>query len=155
WAGGALHASQADRALRVLGAGRSGPDPRVRRTGSLARLAGPADARVTGQVAVLPAAARRELAAPGLGEASRLAADPGAGLLDRVIARQAAHHVRGDLPDRTGLAELQLGLVRGLEALGDPGAAYQVAAAAVAELDTLPPGARDDRQRQDLLMATL
>jgi hypothetical protein len=155
WAGGALHASQADRALQVLGADRSDPDPRVRRAGSLARLAGLADARVTGQVAVLPTAARRELAAAVLGEAIRLAADPGAGLLDRVVARQAAHHVRGDLADRTGLAEVQLGLIRGLEALGDPGAAYEVAATAVAELDTLPPAGRDDRQRQDLLMAAL
>lgn len=91
--GGALHASQADRALRVLGADRSDPDPRVRRTRLPARLAGPADTRVTGQVEVLPAAARRERAAAVLGEAIRLAADPDAGLLERVVARQAAHHV--------------------------------------------------------------
>lgn len=43
WAGGALHASQASQALRVLGADRSDTGPRVRRTGSLARLTGPAD----------------------------------------------------------------------------------------------------------------
>jgi hypothetical protein len=155
WAGGALHASQADRALRVLGADRIGPDPRIRRTGSLARLAGPADARTTEQVAILPVAARREMAAAVLSEAIRLAADPGAGLLERVVARQAAHHVRGDLPDRTGLTAVQLGLIRGVEALGDPGAAHQVAATAVAELEALPPGGRDARDRQDLLMAAL
>jgi hypothetical protein len=155
WAGGALHVSQADRALQVLGADRDGADARVRRAGQLARLAGPADAQVTGQAAVLPAATRRELAAAVLGEAIGLAADPGAGLLDRVIARQAAHYVRADLPSRTGLTEVQLGLIRGLEALGDPGAAYQVATTALAELDTVPSAGRNERQRQDLLMAAL
>lgn len=57
---------------------------------------------MTGQIAVLPAAARRDLAAAVLGEAIGLAADPDAGLLERVIARQAAHHVRGDLPTAPG-----------------------------------------------------
>ena len=116
---------------------------------------GPADARLAGLVAALPAADRQEMAAVVLGEAAALAADPGAGLVERVVARQAAHHVRGDLADRSGLTSVQVGLIRGLETLGDPAAAYDVATAALAELEALPPAARDAGQRQELLMAML
>jgi hypothetical protein len=82
---------------------------------------------VAGLVAALPVADRQELAAAVLGEAAGLAADAGAGVVERVVARQAAHHVRGDLADRGGLAGVQIGLIRGLETLGDPDAAYEVA----------------------------
>ena len=87
-------------------------------------------------------AGRQELAAAVLGEAVRLAADPGAGLVERVVARQAAHHVRADLADRSGLTGVQIGLIRGLEKLGDPDAAYEVATAALADLEPCrrPPG---------------
>src|SRR5260370_595495 len=64
---------------------------------------------------------------------------------------QAGRRVRGARSDPTELPDLQLGLIRGLEALGAPGAAYQVAATALAELDTLPDPSR--KERQDLLMA--
>jgi hypothetical protein len=120
WAGGALHARQAAKALEVLGTGSKEDDRRVVRAGSLVRLAGPADARVTGLVAVLPAAHRQKLAAAVLAEAAGLATDPSAGLVERVVARQAAHHVRGDLADRGGLTGVQVGLIRGLETIGDP-----------------------------------
>ena len=95
------------------------------------------------------------MAAVVLGEAAGLAADASAGLVDRVVARQAAHHVRGDLADRSGLPRVQIGLIRGLEKLGDPAAAYEVATAALAELEALLPAARDAGQRQELLMAAL
>ena len=152
WAGGALHVGQADRALAVLDAGRQEPDQHVTRSGFLARLAGPADARLSEQVAALSAATRRELAAAVLGEAIKIAKDPGAGLVERVIARQAAHRVRADLDDRSGLAGVQCALIRGLERLGDPAAAYDVATAALAEL---PQAGRGAGERQELLMAVL
>ena len=155
WAGGALHERQASQALQVLGADRRDDDPWVVRAGALVRLAGPVDGRLAGLVAGLAAAARQQMAAVVLGEAAALATDADAGLVERVVARQAAHHVRADLPDRSGLAGVQIGLIRGLEKLGDRDAAYQVATAALAELEALPPAARDARQRQELLMAAL
>jgi hypothetical protein len=155
WAGGALHDRQAAKALEVLGASRQEDDQRVVWAGSLVRLVGPPDMRVDGLVAALSAADRQKLAAVVLGEAAGLAADASAGLVERVVARQAAHHVRGDLADRGGLTGVQIGLIRGLETLGDPGAAYEVATAALAELDTLPSAARDAGQRQELVMAAL
>jgi Tetratricopeptide repeat len=152
WAGGALHAGQADRALAVLDAQRHDPDRDVARSGSLARLAGPVSPRLTEQVAALPAAVRRKLAAAVLGEAIRLAADPGAGLVERVVARQAAHRMRADLEDRSELTKVQCALIRGLEKLGDPAAACQVATTALAEL---PAGVQSTGERQELLMAAL
>lgn len=89
--------------LAWAGAGRQEGDPRVARTGPLVRLAGPADTRLAEQVTIMPANTRRELAAVILSEAVRLASDPEAGLIERVVARQIAYRVRGDLQDRTGL----------------------------------------------------
>jgi hypothetical protein len=155
WAGGALHARQAAAALVVLGAESAEDDPRVTRAGQLVRLAGPADARVAGQVTALPADDRQALAAAVLGEAAQLAADPGAGLVERVVARRAVHHVRGDLAGHGELAGVQLGLIRGLETLGDRAAAYQVATTALAEMDALPPAAQAAGQRQELITAVL
>ena len=76
-----------------------------------------------------------------LGEAIRLPRTPRPGLVERVIARQAAHHVRADLDDRSGLTGVQCALIRGLEKLGDPAAAYDVATAALAELPARRPRA--------------
>ena len=95
------------------------------------------------------------MAAVVLGEAAGLAADASAGLVDRVVARHAAHHVRGDLADRSALTRVQIGLIRGLEKLGDPGAAYEVATAALAESEAMPLASQDAGQRQELLMAAL
>ena len=140
WAGGALHVGQADRALAVLGAERPEPDQRVTRSGLLARLAGPADARLTEQVGALSAATKRRLAGAVLAGAIKIAKNPETGVVERLIARQAAHHVRGDLDDRSGLTGVQCALIRGLEKLGDPAAAYDVAIAALAELQPAGPG---------------
>jgi hypothetical protein len=152
WVGGALHASQADRALDVLDAERQVPDQYVTRSGSLARLSRPASPRLAAEVAALPLATRPGLAAAVLGEAIRLAKDPEVGLVERVVARQAAHHVRAYLDDRSGLTGVQCALIRGLEKLSDPESAYDVATAALAEL---PGAAQSTGERQELLMAVL
>lgn len=83
---------------------------------------------------MLAARTRRQLATAVLDEAVSVAGDPDATVVERVIARQAAHHVRGDLETPGQPATVQCLLIRGLEKLGDPAAAYQVATAALAEL---------------------
>ena len=50
WAGGLVHARQADRALGILGATRADGDPDVRRWEALERLADPASPRLAEQV---------------------------------------------------------------------------------------------------------
>jgi hypothetical protein len=154
WAGGALHDRQASAALRVRGAARQEDDPHVVAAGSLLRLAEPA-AGLRAAGSALPVAVRQQMAAAVLGVATALAGDPSAGLVDLVVARQAVHHVRGDLADRSGLPRVQIALIRSLEKLGDRGAAYDVATAALAELKDLPPEDQDTGQRQELLTAAL
>ena len=77
------------------------------------------------------------MAAVLLEEALRVTADPGCGLVERMAAAQAAHQVRADLADRSALPGVQRELAAALEALGEPAAALEVAAAA---LDDWPPG---------------
>ena len=77
-----------------------------------------------------------------------MARDPDARLVERVVARQAAHRVRGDLGDRRGLTGVQCALIRGLETLGDRSAARDVARTA---LDELPAGEPDSADRAELL----
>ena len=151
WAGGALHQVQADACLRVLDADRAGDDAYVRRAGLLACLADPASRRCAEQAAAFSARQRAGLAGAVLEAAGQVAADPGAGLADRVVARQAVHRVRADLDPalRGQLPPVQRALIRGLETLGDPEAAWQVARQALAGT---PSGAAG---RQDLLMAYL
>ena len=153
WAGGVLTAGQADQGLAVLGehpdpAG----DPEVVRAGGLARLRDPASAHIRAQTALLSAADRRALAAAVLSEASHLASDPDATLIDRTVARLAAHRVRDDLDPSADLTQVQCLLIRGLEQLGDPVTAYQVATTALAEL---PRNEQTTAQRADLLKAWL
>jgi hypothetical protein len=150
WAGGALHISQAQQAMDVLGASAQDEDPRVTRTGTLVRLAGPLDIRTTEAAAGLAASQRQQLAAAVLDAAARIATVADAGPVERLVARQAAHHTRGDLADRTGLPAVQVALIRGLEQLGDPATAAHVTESALAEL---PPG--DSAERRDLLAAVL
>ena len=77
WAGGLVHARQADRALGILGVTRTEGDPDVRRWESLERLADPAAPRLADQVATgLTGGQRRDMAAAFLEEALALAADP-------------------------------------------------------------------------------
>jgi hypothetical protein len=176
WAGGTLLTRQADRALDVLGADRQQGDPWVSRaaeqarlttrtwpstsarsrwvsrSAGLARLTDPASPRLAEQVEALAVRTRRQLAAVVLEEAVGIARDPDATLVERVIARQAAHHVRGDLERRGQLTQVQCALIHGLERLGDPAAAYQVAAEALAGLPADEQGGGD---RRELLKAVL
>lgn len=133
WAGGLLHSWQASRALEVLNADLRGAHGDVMRWGSLIRLSGPASPRLAEQVAVLSARDRQAMAAAVLEEAVRIVLDSRAGLVDRVVAAQAAHRIRADLPDRVQLRRVQCELVAGLEALGDTAAALDIAQQALAE----------------------
>jgi Tetratricopeptide repeat len=143
WAGGVLHACQADRAVDVLGEGRPGGDGDIVRFDFLVRLADPASPRLAEQVRGLAASKRHRLAEMVLGTAVDVGADRRAGLVEKVVAWQAAHRVRADLQNRAQLMSVQCQLVHGLEDLGDPAAAYQVAHTALAEyLDGRPGGQR-------------
>ena len=152
WAGGALLIRQADRALEVLGAGRQQDDPWVARSATLARLTDPASPRLKEQVDALADRTRHQLAAAVLEEAVNVARDPDATLVERVIARQAAHHVRDNLDARGQLTQVQCALIRGLEKLGDTAAAYQVATEALAGLPADDQGGKD---RREILEAVL
>ena len=152
WAGGVLTERQADQALAILGEPSDPDDPEVIRAGGLARLRDPASPYVTGQADLLAASVRRALAAAVLAEAASIARDPDATLTERAVARLAAHRIRADLDPSAELTTVQCLLIRGLEQLGDPEAAYQVAAAALAEL---PRDTQTDPQRADLLKAWL
>jgi tetratricopeptide (TPR) repeat protein len=134
WAGGLVHARQADRALGILGVTRTEGDPDVRRWESLERLADPAAPRLADQVATgLTGGQRRDMAAAFLEEALALAADPEADLAGKVAGLRAAHRVRADLPaPARDLPRAQCALVAALEALGDQAAALQVASEAIA-----------------------
>ena len=138
WAGGVLTERQADQALAILGEPSDPADEEVIRAGGLARLRDPASSHIPGQADLLATSARRALAAAVLAEAAGIARDPDATLIERTVARLAAHRIRADLDPSAGLTEVQCLLIRGLEQLGDPEAAYQVAAAALAELPRRP-----------------
>ena len=142
-------------ALGVSGLFVSG-DPDVVRAGGLARLRDPASVPVREQVQRLAIPERRALAEAILQEAVRITRDADATLMERTVARLAAHRVRGDLSPsaelREQLTEVQCLLIRGLEQLGDPEAAYQVAKAA---LDELPDRRQAAAQRTELLKAWL
>jgi tetratricopeptide (TPR) repeat protein len=133
WAGGLVHARQADRALGILGVTRTEGDPDVRRWESLERLGDPATPRLADQVATgLTGGHRRDMAAAFLEEALALAADPEADLAGKVAGLRAAHRVRADLPaPARDLSRAQCELVAALEALGDHAAALQVATEAL------------------------
>jgi hypothetical protein len=153
WAGGLAHARQADRALGILDAARASDDQDVRRWAGLARLADPASPRLAGlAVAELSAGQRRALAAALLEEALAITDDAGCGLVERAAALQAAHRIRGDLPDPGQLPRAQAELAAALEALGDHAAALEVAATA---LDEWLPGAGDAGDRDALEAAVI
>jgi hypothetical protein len=155
WAGGSLHARQAERAVEVLGDGRTSDDGDVIRFESLIRLADPASPRLAEQVRVLAAGKRRSMAKIVLDTALEIGGDPGAGLVDKVVAWQAAQHVRADLADRAQLLGVQDQLVHGLEHLDDPAAAYRVAKTALAEYLANEPGPRQTSEHDDLSAALL
>jgi hypothetical protein len=152
WAGGVLTERQADQALAILGKHNDPDDPGVIRAGGLARLRDPASSHITDQAGLLANAVKPALAVPVLAEAAGIARDPDATLMERTAARLAAHRIRADLDPSAELTTVQCLLIRGLEQLGDPEAAYQVAAAALAELPRNPQTAP---QRADLLKVWL
>jgi uncharacterized protein YidB (DUF937 family) len=152
WAGGVLTVRQADRALKVLDSLHREHDPWVSRFGGIARLAGSPSVIVARHAESLAASDRHRLAAVLLDEAATIATQSDVTLIDLVVARQAAHRVRGDLEDRAGLTKVQCLLIRGLERLGDPAAAYEVAKIALAEL---PAGDLHDAERRELYKALL
>ena len=152
WTGGVLTERQADQALAILGEPSDPADEEVIRVGGLARLRDPASSYITAQADLMGASARRALAAAVLAEAAGIARDPGATLIERTVAGLAAHRIRADLDPSAELTTVQCLLIRGLEQLGDPEAAYQVAAAALAEL---PRGPQTAPQRADLLKVWL
>ena len=152
WAGGALTERQADRALAILGEPSDPDDPEVIRAGGLARLRDPASSHVPGQADLLATSAKSVLAAAVLAEAAAIARDPDATLIERTVARLAAHRIRADLDPSAELTKVQCLLIRGLEQLGDPEAAYQVAEDALDELAEDPQNAS---QRADLIKARL
>jgi tetratricopeptide (TPR) repeat protein len=133
WAGGVMHARQTDAALAILGQDYQDVDPDVIRTGTLARLADPASPRPPVASGALAAADRQQMAEALVAIALDLGADPQAGLIDRLVAAQAAYRVRSDLPAPDMLLSVARILVAALEGLGDLDAAYQAAAAAMAE----------------------
>ena len=133
WAGGVLHARQAERAVNVLDHGRHGDESDIVRLESVVRLEDPASPRVAEQVRCLATGTRHELAEVVLNTAVEIGESPKAGLVEKVVAWQAAHRVRADLRDRLSLLGVQCQLAHGLENLGDLAAASQVAATAIAE----------------------
>jgi hypothetical protein len=151
WAGGTVTIRQADRALQVLGADAQHNDPWVIRSGGLARLSDPVSPRVAEYIAAMSKHDRCQLAAVMLEEAVGIARNPEATLVERVVARLTAHRVRADLGTRNGLTETQCLLIRGLERLGDPDAARQIANEALAEL----PEDTQASERAGLLKAAL
>ncbi len=84
--------------------------------------ADPVSPRCAEQAAAFSARQSAGLAGAVLAAAGQVAADPGASLADRVVARQAVHRVRADLDLalRDQLSPVQRALIRGLETLGDP-----------------------------------
>ena len=152
WAGGLVHARQADRALDILRATRNEHDPDVRHWESLERLASPPTRRLEEQVtADLGPGTRRAMAAAFLDEALTLAQDPQPSLIDKVAALRAAHQVRHDLPAAGQLPQAQCELVAALEALGDHAAALKVADEALAEW----PSGDEHPGERDMLQATV
>jgi tetratricopeptide (TPR) repeat protein len=153
WAGGVLHARQAYGAVTVLSPGRPGDDSDVIRFESLVRLTDPAFPRLAEQVRGLTTGERHRLAEILLDTAVEIGGDPQAGLVDKVVAWQAAHRVRADLQDRAQLLGVQCQVVHGLEDLGDPAAAYQVAETALAEYLASQVGEQHTPEHDDLSAA--
>ncbi len=127
WAGGLIHASQIEKVLTILGTIQDPDDPDIRRWGSLERLTEPASPRIAEQAAALAVADRQAMADAVLGVALAITADPARGLLGQVAALRAVNSVRADLTDLAQLSRTQCRLVAGLEAIGDPASALQVA----------------------------
>jgi hypothetical protein len=134
WAGGVVHARQADRAMAARGEARIANDRDLSHLGSLVRLADPLAPRLATQRDALAPRTRQAMAAAVLGEAVGVLGDPGAGLVDQIVAARVVHHVREDVSeqDRGQLVRLQCDLVAALESVGDLSAALDAAEEALA-----------------------
>jgi len=155
WAGGIMHVRQAERAVEVLGDGGPADEPDVIGFEGLIRLADPASPRLAERVRALADGKRRSMAEIVLDTALEIGGDPDAGLVDKVVAWQAAHRIRADVQRRAQLVAMQGQLVRGWEELDDAAAAYQVAAAALAGLPASGSGQRPTPEQDDLSAAVL
>ena len=155
WAGGVMHTLQAQRAIKVMDQKGLGDDGDVIRFEPLIRLADPDSPRFIERVHILPTSKRHQLANMVLDTALEIGGDPRAGLVDKVVGWQSAHHVRADLQDRTKLVGMQCQLVHGLESLNDLAAAYQVAKTALAEYRASGLGRRRTAQDSELSAAVL
>jgi hypothetical protein len=155
WAGGTMHARQAQHTLKALGEGQPEDGDDVIRFESVIRMTDPGSPRLAEQVRVLTPSKRSRLAEIVLDTALEIGDDPRVGLVDKVVAWQAAHRVRGDLRNRSLLIGVQCRLVHGQEDLGDPAAAYRVAAIALAEFTVGYPGEQMTPERDDLSAALL
>ena len=157
WAGGVLTVRQITQALKIVSEhGEVTDDPDVIRAGGLVRLRDPVSAVVRNQVRFVADQDKPNLAQVILREAVRIARDADATLMERTVARLAAHRVRGHLSPSNEvtdqLTKVQCLLIRGLEQLGDLHAAYQVAQAALKELSDRP---HSTEQQTELLKARL
>jgi hypothetical protein len=156
WAGSILHVRQAERAVGILAEGRQfGTDGDVVQFESLIQLADPASPRPAEKRRGLAAQQRHRMAQIVLDTAMEIGEDSGAGLVEKVVAWQGVHRVRTDLQDRSGLLGVQCQLVRGLEGLGDLGAAYQVAKTAQEEYLAGQPNDQQAPEQGELATALL
>jgi tetratricopeptide (TPR) repeat protein len=153
WAGGVAHPRQVAAALAVAGEKPLDIDPDLAQSGSLVRLADPGSSRFTAPVTALPAPERYAMATAVLEQAAEICEDSESGLVDRIVAGRAAHHVRRELGERPrlSLVRVQRVLIADLEAGGDL-AAYEIAEDALAEC---PHGDPYKQDRQQLEAAVL
>jgi len=140
WAGGMLHARQAERALDAVTGGPMGPDEHLVWAGSLVRLVDPAAPEIHAEIATLSLAHRRALAEAILDGAELIGGAMDSTIVDRVVAARAAHRVSADVTDKKRLLSLQAGLTLDLEELGDFGAALGIARAALHDTRLVPIG---------------
>ena len=107
WAGGVLHSAQVDPVLEIMGAEPSDTDDEVVRLEFMVHLAGPQSPPLGQEVRILPIPMRHQMAVAVFDVAAGLIAAPGTNVVERVVACQAVHRVRGDLDQRGCLAAVQ------------------------------------------------
>ncbi len=154
WAGGVMHADQLT-AIEEHCGWEAGNASDVDRFPGLVRVSDPSTPRLVEQVRGLSSRQRNDLAQVVVSQAGRIGADPEVGLLDKVVAWQAAHRVRRDTLDRAELLRVQWQLVHGLEELGDPGAASEVAETALADCNADQSGTTQTAEYQELSAAVM
>ena len=155
WAGGMLHAQQAERALEAVNGGPLGPDEHLVLAGSLIRLLDPAAPEIHGATVTLSLAHRRAIAEAVLDQAELINRATDSSIVDRVVAARAAHLVRDDISDTGRLLKVQVRLTLNLEQLGDLGAALTIAKAALHDTSQVPVGRHSQDARGALEAAMI